>query len=291
MSTLKETIPSPLQLRAELDKLVRQDLLGPAGGEREEIEERNVRGRYVVGMLAPKGQSVIPDDEDPLAVDGTSDGQDGQADTAVPQTASMLPSSIGLTFTVTGEATKIRVTAKWGQYRRVRSETLPPNEKGEPPLVWQRWPKEGTAELALRAGELKIFYPDPDNQEIYVRGLCRERGGAWTITLFLVNAQSEPEQRKDEAWLFQPELIVTAADDAAHDGAIFIKRQLPDGLNTHDEEDRAMQMLYRREVEFAVGHGVATHAETSWLSWERASEIRTQVIPTYEVERMEPPRR
>lgn len=75
--------PSPLQLRAELDKLVRQDLLGPAGGEREEIEERNVRGRYVVGMLAPKGQSVIPDDEDPLAVDGASDGQDGQADTAV----------------------------------------------------------------------------------------------------------------------------------------------------------------------------------------------------------------
>ncbi len=27
--------PTPLQLRAELDKLVRRDLLGPAGGERK----------------------------------------------------------------------------------------------------------------------------------------------------------------------------------------------------------------------------------------------------------------
>lgn len=282
-------IPSPLQLRAELDKLVRQDLLGPAGGEHEEITEANVRGRYIVGLLAPKGQSVVPDSDDPLAVDGASDGQDGKTDTAVPQTASMLPSAIGFTFTLTGEARAIRVTAKWGKYKRIRSETLPPDDKGNQPLVWQRWPKEGMTDLALRAGELEIFYPDPDSQDIYVRGICRKRSSAWTVTLFLVNAQSEPELNKDEAWLFQPELIVTAPDDAPHGGAIFIKRQLPDGLNYHDDEDRAMQMLYRREVEFAVGHGVATHAVPSWTSWERAVEIRTQIIPSYEVEKMEPP--
>ncbi len=287
--------PTPLHLRAELDKLVRQDLLGPAGGEREELAEANVRGRYVVGLLAPKGQSVIPDDEDPLAVDGSGDGQDGKADTAVPQTASMLPSSIGLTFTVDGAASAIRVTAKWGKYRRARSETLPPNDKGEQPMVWQRWPKEGTTDLTLRAGELKLFFPNSDNQDVYVRGICRQRGRgqsngvAWTITLFLVNAQSEPETNKDEAWLFQPELIVTAPDDAPNGGAIFIKRQLPDGLNKQNDEDRAMQMLYRREVEFSVGHGVATHAERAWDNWERATAIRTEVIPSYEVERMEPP--
>lgn len=56
---------TPLQLRGELDRLVRQDLLGPAGGEREEIEEANVRGRYIVGLLAPKGQTLLPDDAEP----------------------------------------------------------------------------------------------------------------------------------------------------------------------------------------------------------------------------------
>ena len=43
MSELK--ILTPLELRANLDKPVWQDLLGPAGGKREELAERNVRGR------------------------------------------------------------------------------------------------------------------------------------------------------------------------------------------------------------------------------------------------------
>jgi hypothetical protein len=288
--------PSPLQLRAELDRLVRLDLLGPAGGPHEEVEEPNVRGRYIVGLLAPKGQTAVPDEDEPLAVDGSDEGQDGKADTAVAQTASMLPSSIGLTFSVDGQAEAIGVTARWGQYRRARSETLPPDEKGNPPLVWKRWPQEGATDMPLQNGELKPWFPDPDNQEVYVRGLCRRRDDDWTITLFLVNAQSEPAQSKDAAWLFQPELIVAAPrngvpeNDAAGAGAaIFIKRALPDDLRSHDAEDRAMQMLYRREVEFAVGHGVAVHAETAWDNWNRASLIRTEVIPSYEVEQMEPP--
>ncbi len=44
------TTPTPLQLRAELEKMVRQDLLGPKGGPEEEIIGRgvSVRGRYIV---------------------------------------------------------------------------------------------------------------------------------------------------------------------------------------------------------------------------------------------------
>ncbi|RME52230.1 MAG: helicase, partial [Caldilineae bacterium] len=161
----------------------------------------------------------------------------------------------------------------------------PPNSKGEQPLVWQRWPKEGTHIYPLGSDELPPFFPDPDNKDVYVRGLCRRRDNAWTVTLFLVNAQTEPEANKDEAWLFQPELIAASPDKRP----IFIKRRLPDNLNTGDPEDRMMQMLYRQEVEFAVGHGVATHAETAWDDWSRAVEIRTEVIPSYEVEKMEPP--
>jgi hypothetical protein len=280
---------STLELRAELDKLVRQDLLGPAGGPEEEIEEPNVRGRYIVGLLAPKGQTLIPDEEEPLAVDGADENQDGKADTAVAPNASMLPASIGLTFSVDGAAAAIRVTARWGSYRRARSETLPPDEKGNARLVWKRRQIEGVTEMALAPGELKPWFPDPENGEVYVRGLCRPRDGAWTVTLFLVNAQSEPEQSKDAAWLFQPELIVTAPENAPQGGAIFIKRALPDDLQSHDDEDRAMQMLYRREMEFAAGHGVGVHAETAWNSWERAVAVRTEVIPSYEVEQMEPP--
>jgi len=33
------------------------DLLGPAGGESEELTERTVRDRYIVGVLAPNWDS------------------------------------------------------------------------------------------------------------------------------------------------------------------------------------------------------------------------------------------
>lgn len=41
---LQDQIPSPLELRAQLEAMVRRDLLGPAGGPEEEVDERAVRG-------------------------------------------------------------------------------------------------------------------------------------------------------------------------------------------------------------------------------------------------------
>ncbi len=56
-----ENMKSPLGLRTELHKMVVADLLGPAGGEEETVDEATVRSRYVVGMLAPKGQAAVPE--------------------------------------------------------------------------------------------------------------------------------------------------------------------------------------------------------------------------------------
>ncbi|MBX9792915.1 MAG: hypothetical protein K2Y02_01310, partial [Burkholderiaceae bacterium] len=103
-----------------------KDLLGPAGGEYEEIEEdRHVWDRYLVGMLAPKRQTLPPEQNDELALGIKGSSQDGQADVGAPGSAipSLCPSSIGMTFSVDASAPGIRVTAKWGFYERVKSET------------------------------------------------------------------------------------------------------------------------------------------------------------------------
>jgi len=50
---LAADVPTPLQLCTELEEMVLKDLLGPAGGPTEIVTERNVRGRYVLGLLAP----------------------------------------------------------------------------------------------------------------------------------------------------------------------------------------------------------------------------------------------
>ncbi|HYU71834.1 MAG TPA: hypothetical protein VEL31_04050 [Ktedonobacteraceae bacterium] len=36
-----------------------QDLLGPAGGSEEEVDEGSVCDRYLVGALAPRDQQVL----------------------------------------------------------------------------------------------------------------------------------------------------------------------------------------------------------------------------------------
>jgi hypothetical protein len=273
--------PSALELCAELERMVLNDLLGPAGGPEETVEEPSVRGRYLLGLLAPRGQSALPDEQDKLALDGAGSDQDGKPASPLPPTATMLPSSIGLTFSIAEDTSAIQIIARWGRYRRVRVE-----QGEEPKSVWQRAQVEGISDpIPLKPGRFAHWSPDPENEGVYVAGLCRKRDGGWTITLFLVNAQTEPKINKDEAWLFQPELTVRAPDG----GPIFIRRPIPLTLITNEPEDRTMAMLYRREVEFAVGHGVSVQAKLAPGEWERAIAISTRVVPAYEVERMDAP--
>lgn len=278
--------PTFLDLRTQLHQMVLADLLGPAGGPAEELDEDSVRSRYIVGLLAPRGQTAIPDEEDEQLAVGGTDTQDGKPASTPAPIPAMLPSSIGLTCTVSAQASAVQITVRWGQYRRVRSETLK-NDKGEPKLTWLRRPIEHTsAPIPLKVGKLEPWNPDPDFPEVYISGLVRRYAEAWSLTLFLVNGQTEPKQRKDEAWLFQPEILVR--DPAGE--PIFIKRQLNQYQPTKEPEALAMEMTYRRQLEFAVGHGIGVHAEKAPGEWERAVEIRTSVIPEYQVEQVEAPR-
>ncbi len=280
------TQPTYLDLRTQLHQMVVNDLLGPAGGPTEEIDEDSVRSRYIVGLLAPRGQSALPDEQDELALGGGTETQDGKPASAPAALPAMLPSSIGLTCTVSAEVQTIQVTVRWGQYSRGRSETLPPNAKGEPPLIWRRRQIEQTSDpIPLKEGKIAPWNPEPDFPEVYVSGLMRRYADAWSVTLFLVNGQAEPKQRKDEAWLFQSELSVRSTDGAP----AFIKRPLGISQPNQELEARAMEMTYRRQVEFAVGHGVGVHAEKAPGEWARAVEIRTSVLPVYEVEQVDAP--
>ena len=51
---------TPSDLRNELTDMVVRDLLGPAGGPDEELNqyEDHVYQRYLVGMLAPKDEEI-----------------------------------------------------------------------------------------------------------------------------------------------------------------------------------------------------------------------------------------
>lgn len=290
--------PTPMQLRAMLEEMVVNDLLGPAGGAEEELTERNVRDRYLVGVLAPRpapqaANAAKPDDEDdedtPLIPDelsegGTDSGDDGTTDRDVPLPRAALPSSFGMSFCVDREATALRVEARWGQYVREKKEEQNDARTGRPLRVWKRKPRGGSIDIKLRGGAVGPLAVDPECPDVLVRGQVRKRDHGWVITLFLVNGQAMPVTKKDEAHLFQPVLSVSAPDGAA----VFCKRT-PKGRKAQDREDARMAMLYRRHVEFAVGHGVGVCAEIDVAAPDQAVRLSTAIIPAYEVPRTTPP--
>lgn len=286
---LATAVPPLSQIREELLQAVRLDLLGPVGGPEEEVDEGQVRDRYLVGMLAPRRQELSPEESDELAVGGSGTIDEGTTDYTALPAKTMLPSSFGMTFCIDLDAKALQITARWGQYHRQKSEILT-TPTGEKKAVWKRTPREGISPpIPLKDGRMANWIPVPESPEVSVQGMIRKRDDHWSVTLFLVNGQQEPKRLRDESWLFQPELIVKSPDGQP----IFHRRPSRRDPGKSDPatyaEEQAMEMLYRHQVEFAVGHGVSVHAETLEGVPERAVRIRTQVAPTYEVPRVTPP--
>ncbi len=314
-------------VRELLQLAVMDDLLGPANGPHERIVDMSVRDRYLVGRLAPRESdgSCIEGLEGPLVAeieDGNPgdldvhkgrhepgaefDGATGRTDPEAEaldeidaaSNQSLLPSSLGLTFCVDGDVSAVEVEARWGRYQRDygieiyktrRNPETGEEEQGGKAKVWQRMPCGGTIAIELCEGQVLHWVPDFNQPEVRVQGTVRGKNakGDRLVTLFLVNTQQEPVENKDSAWIFQPELIVRPVKGAA-DRAVF-RRRVGTQSNSEDSERDTLEMIYRREVEFAVGHGVAVHVEIAAGDAERAVEVRTVVMPQYEVPVTETP--
>lgn len=286
---LAQRTVGPRRLRAELEDLVAKELLGPRGGPDEEVTEGRLQDRYLVGMLAPKNKLIRAAEMDVLADDSEGSVEEGATDDSALPVDSLYPASIGLTCTIHSEARHILVTARWGRYTREKSETAT-TPQGNPTTVWKRQPMGNVGKvIPLAEGNIAPIAIDPNQPEVFLQGLVRKLEGDWIVSLFLVNGQLETERLKDEAWIFQPEIEVRSPDGAA----IFRRRNwLRDATKldpVQHAEQQALEMLYRHQVEFAVGHGVAVHAETHAEAQTHGISLVTRVMPTYEVPVTTPP--
>ena len=308
-----------------LELAVRDDLLGPAGGPYELIKDMSVRDRYLVGKLAPRR----PDDDQAARVEPASAAEEAgdledertaplhepgaefasatgrvepeddaldEIDTTNNQ--SLVPSSMGLTFCVAPDVGKLAVDARWGRYERVpndehdivktRRNRQTGHQEEVKVRVWQRIPCGGVVTVPLVDGPIKPSTPDPDQPDVRLQGTVRTNNkGERLVTLFLVNGQLEPEDNKDRAWLFQPEITVEAPEDHG-DKSVFRRRPSNEVVVDDPERDR-LALIYRNRLEFAVGHGVSVHADTTPEDPTKAHRVRTEIIPRYEVAVTETP--
>lgn len=319
-----ETPQERAYLRELLLTAVVDDLLGPASGPEETIIGISVRDRYLVGKLAPReatveeaieglqGASKPDEDEEPSdlrrleevgegktkaarrrlpgeefpTAKGRADPDDDESEALdEAKNQSLVPSSLGLTFCIDSEVESVDLETRWGNYERDPSQDVKP-EKGRVLRAWKRVPSTGTIRLALSEGPIRPVAPDQSHPEVRLQGIVRAPlpSAERLVTVFLVNDQPKPKQNQDEAWVFQPEIIVR--DPLGR--PVFRRRP---GLENQgsDPERAALELIYRRRVEFAVGHGVSAHAEPSQDDPARATEVRTIAIPEHEVPVTEPP--
>jgi hypothetical protein len=313
-------------LRKLFQLAVVDDLLGPANGPEEEVVGMSVRDRYLVGKLAPK--TIDPASpfagvtsaaaEAPLSPEGLQayhgrnepgaefnsaegssdpDEKDQQANDAS-ASQSLVPSSVGFTFCLDGDVSEIELEVRWGRYvRRSDLDHVEERERKNKTTgatesvvvrhrVWKRVPSGGSRRMVLTEGTMDPIAIDSDCPEVFVQGVVRPKlpKGDRLVTLFLVNDQEKPPENQDAAWVFQPEVIVRGVENAA----VFRRRPVLDA-DGHDHEREALEMVYRKRVEFAVGHGVAVHALSPEGQPEKAVEIRSVIIPESEVEVTETP--
>jgi hypothetical protein len=251
-------------IRELLQLAVMDDLLGPAGGPHERIVDMGVRDRYLVGKLAPRDaeQGGIEGLEGPLANDdaeepsdpkapgqhepgaefGTATGrlepESGDADEIdAASNQSLVPSSLGMTFCVDGDADRIEVEVRWGRYERSDEHEIFRTHKNKETgaetqtkaKVWQRIPCGGKLVLPLIEGVIPHWAPHEAYPDVRIQGSVRTKNvnGDRLVTLFLVNAQQELETNRDSAWLFQPELIVRSEAEAPK-RAIFRRKPVLD---------------------------------------------------------------
>lgn len=289
-----------LDVRAGLVDALRLDLVGPMPGgahERETLAQPPSRF-YLTGFLvpyeAPAEQRADDTAQERLDLDLAGPGDDDQAPEPASARRAFLPSSAGASVLLPPAAERLDVTVTWGDYERV--ELPDARDPAAPPRVeWRRRPR--VASLALdvgaRAPRTQV-HELPDSGGLRVTALlravhaeafpedARPAAGTRALALFVVNHREAAREAaaRDCAMAFQVRLHLRL------DGAAgFVARPDPRGARADDWDERVADLHYRDAFDFAVGHGVATHAH---VRDGRCHEVETTWLPTAPVERVDP---
>jgi hypothetical protein len=303
------------EARAKLVEALELDLVGPSNSHafERELLPRSPRTWYLTGMLVPVDAKVEAR-EDPASDDdiddaaGDTGGDDGGTPDKAPKRRGFLPSSIGMSFLVPPSVDKITVRAEWGEYRYEVDgkafEEEPTEDDPHGPAEakggetdaktikgYRRTPCSESITIAIGAGTGAA--KTEETQLPAGNGLCIARvvrvvdhskmkavpAGTRAVSIFLVNRRVPHATHAYRASIFQPRLV-------AECGAGFVPRPDPRGeLGSGDADERVADLQYRSTCEYAVGHGVATHAEIAGGS---ATVVSTEWMPRASVERVEP---
>ena len=287
------------EARSQLVAALRLDLIGPSPGDEleSEILPSPPSRWYLTGFLVPHEaaeevrRDETADEQLELAAVNESGDDDAPAE-QVSKRKAFFPSSIGISALVRSTTDRVTVTAEWGDYKANEIEDV----QGKRRTEWNR--AQRTAKISVPLGGIgskpKSFdIPDSDGLRLVVSlrkvtpTVARAIAGGTepcdcrAMSAFLVNQRSidaESKERKDEKYVFQAGLRVVCEDG-------FVPRPDLRGTEGEDRDERIADLQHRDTFEYAVGHGISTHA---LVEGGLCREIRTEWIPEEDVERVQP---
>jgi hypothetical protein len=299
------------QIRDEIARALTLDLIGPEPGDSRENEilDRPPSREYLTGFIVPYEPpagtvgaqlQLIGEDTEQEGIDEVRAAglDDDQSPEAASSRRAYFPSSIGISVLVPKEATSIKVSVLWGDYKLVappengegrgggeRSRSSRPRwerkqrRAEEVVLVAKPTAKPVAAEVAGSDGlRLVISVRAVNAKGVSAPGSVLVPEGTRAVSIFLVNyRRPAPDERRDEAFAFQTRLML-------HMDQPFVSRPNLRGLELEDWDERVADLQYADCYEFAVGHGVATNAREES---GKCNLVSTVWIPSADVEKVE----
>ena len=259
-----------IALRDKVLNRIKADLFGPGGGEDEVVIGRPY-WRYLCGMLFPSSVASVDLEEDDEKDARSVATGDEQSDPAIALAYDALPSSMGISFFLSG-ANVLSCRVQGARY--------------EPdPGTADRWVRRplGTPVCPTQV-ELEVPRPgvrETHEQHIWegrarIAAVFRPRANGHLATVSLVNAQNAPgggPGRQIAQMLFQCQFAVYLPDGSIGEYPTIARY-------SRHEEDEELAVSYRNRKTYGIGHGCAA----SWAPATTAiDEIKADPLPRFEV--------
>lgn len=262
------------EARKVLEEFFRKDLLGPVR-EDEVIGDTWPTDYYITGRLYPQETQVGQEEMEENLMDDDFEG----SDQSINMCYSAYPSSMAISFTVKPGVSKLRVKASFAWY--VPREKEQENARRKKLYDWQRNAKSVWVDIDTG----KRYQENQLHEELWLRVYLQKKyhDGSKTFTVAMVNTHTKQMDimANSAATFFQPKIQIFGEKDGQE---VFIEKKLRVKIN-QDRELLNLEMLYRHNKTFAIGHGCS-------VGWKKhgdsAVEVYTEFIPEYELFQMKP---
>ncbi|MGL5334666.1 MAG: helicase-related protein, partial [Enterovibrio sp.] len=234
------------EARAQLVDFMKKQLIGPSGGEKEELKDVPYK-RYLMGILFPQA----------VCVDKIDDHQH-ESSKVEALNNDFKPSSMAMSFAANTD-TVLELQVKAGKYQR--------NEQG---IAWQRTDLEYWEKIRITDSSKKDIFEGVARLDVSVRPYANGK----IVTIALSNKIDSGERLEPNKCLYQCALAATVIEGSINEYPSSDRFKL-------DDEQKELDLTYRKRVPWVVGHGVAAE-------WELGPDglptvIRTESMPTHEV--------